>query len=54
MKIPVLKTDNIIRAAIDNRLPNQIMMLFHPQWWSEGGLIWLKEMDTVYNENTFT
>lgn len=37
-------TNDIIKAANDNRLPNQIMMTFHPQRWTNGELPWLKEL----------
>jgi hypothetical protein len=37
-------TRDIIRAAIQNRLPDQIMMTFHPQRWSDKPLPWLNEL----------
>jgi len=37
-------TNDIIRAAKQGKLPNKIMMTFHPQRWHEGGLPWLKEL----------
>ena len=37
-------TNDIIKAAKQGKLPNKIMMTFHPQRWHEGGLPWLKEL----------
>jgi hypothetical protein len=37
-------TNEIIKAANEDRLPNQIMITFHPQRWHEGGLPWFKEL----------
>ena len=37
-------TNDIIKTANENRLPNQIMITFHPQRWHEGGLPWFKEL----------
>lgn len=37
-------TNDIIKVANENSLPDQIMITFHPQRWHEGGLPWLKEL----------
>jgi hypothetical protein len=37
-------TDDIIRAANENRLPDKIMMTFHPQRWTNAPLQWMKEL----------
>lgn len=37
------QTDDIIRAARNGDLPNQIMFTFHPQRWSDHPVFWLKE-----------
>jgi len=39
-----IKTDDIIRAANDDRLPNQIMITVHPQRWTNNYLAWTKEL----------
>lgn len=37
-------TNDIIKAANENRLPNQIMFTFHPQRWHNSTLPWVKEL----------
>jgi hypothetical protein len=37
-------TDDIINAAKENRLPDKIMMTFHPQRWSDSFVPWVKEL----------
>lgn len=37
-------TSDIVRAANEGRLPERIMMTFHPQRWSNKPLPWLKEL----------
>jgi hypothetical protein len=37
-------TNDFIKAVNEDRLPNQIMLTFHPQRWHDGGLPWLKEL----------
>jgi len=36
-------THDIIQAVIEGRLPDKIMMTFHPQRWNDKPLPWLKE-----------
>ena len=41
----VFKTTNdIIKAAQDNKLPNQIMITVHPQRWTNNPALWLWEL----------
>jgi hypothetical protein len=37
-------SSDIIKAAEANRLPDKIMMTFHPQRWTDQPLPWLKEL----------
>ena len=37
-------TNDIIKAAKENRLPNQIMITVHPQRWTNNPLQWTKEL----------
>lgn len=37
-------TSDIIKAASEGHLPDQIMITFHPQRWSDKPLPWLKEL----------
>jgi hypothetical protein len=37
-------TKDIIKAALEGRLPNQMMMTFHPQRWNDKSLPWFKEL----------
>jgi hypothetical protein len=37
-------TEQIIRAANEGRLPDKIMMTFHPQRWTDNHVFWLKEL----------
>jgi len=37
-------TNDIIKAAKENRLPNQIMITAHPQRWTNNPLQWTKEL----------
>ena len=37
-------TNDIINAANHGKLPDKIMMTFHPQRWHDGGWPWLKEL----------
>ncbi|HCT86484.1 MAG: hypothetical protein A2X11_09210 [Bacteroidetes bacterium GWE2_42_24] len=45
-------THDIIQAAEEGRLPDKIMMTFHPQRWTDNRLLWLKEllMQNVKNQ----
>jgi hypothetical protein len=36
-------TDEIIKAAQSNKLPNRMMFTFHPQRWNPFGYLWLEE-----------
>lgn len=36
-------TNDIIRAVNEERMPNKIMMTFHPQRWNNKPLLWLEE-----------
>ena len=38
------KTDEIIAAAENNELPDQIMFTFHPQRWTDNKMLWTKEL----------
>jgi hypothetical protein len=38
------KTDEIITAAKEGRLPDQIMFTFHPQRWNDNKVKWTKEL----------
>ena len=38
------KTGDIIEAAKENNLPNQIMFTFHPQRWTDKMAPWVKEL----------
>jgi hypothetical protein len=37
-------TYDIIKAALSGKLPDQIMMTFHPQRWTDKPLPWVKEL----------
>ena len=37
-------TQDVIRAAQKGKLPDKIMMTFHPQRWTDRPLPWLKEL----------
>jgi len=37
-------TKDIIKAAEESLLPNQIMITVHPQRWNDNKLLWLKEL----------
>jgi len=37
-------TCDIIKAAEDGRLPDKIMMTFHPQRWTDGLIPWMREL----------
>jgi len=37
-------TNEIINAAVSNSLPDQIMLTFHPQRWTNKPLPWIKEL----------
>ncbi len=37
-------TEEIIKAAKSNRLPDKIMFTFHPQRWTDNPLPWVKEL----------
>jgi hypothetical protein len=37
-------TNDIITAAESNSLPDQLMLTFHPQRWTDRPLPWLKEL----------
>lgn len=45
------RTDDIIRAARQKALPNQIMFTFHPQRWSDNVLFGLKELVAQRTKN---
>lgn len=38
------KTDEIIEAANNHSLPDQIMFTFHPQRWNDNTYMWVKEL----------
>jgi hypothetical protein len=44
-------TQNIIDAANNNLLPNQVMMTFHPQRWTDNKALWYKEFVTQNFKN---
>jgi len=37
------KTDNIMKAISSGRLPERLMITFHPQRWNGSTLPWLRE-----------
>lgn len=37
-------TEDIIAAIRNDKLPKQIMFTFHPQRWSDSGILWIKEL----------
>jgi len=37
-------TSEIIETAKISKLHEQIMFIFHPQWWRDKPLSWLKEL----------
>ena len=37
-------TNEIIKAAKEGRLPDKIMMTFHPQRWHDSVIPWMKEL----------
>ena len=37
-------TTDIIRAANEGRLPDKIMITFHPQRWTDNPFLWIKEL----------
>lgn len=37
-------TNDIIKAAKNNKLPNKIMITTHPQRWTDNKLLWTKEL----------
>jgi hypothetical protein len=37
-------TQDIISAAIENRLPNKIMITIHPQRWTDNAALWTQEL----------
>jgi len=37
-------SNQIIQAAKDGKLPNQIMFTFHPQRWTDNPMLWTKEL----------
>ena len=41
---PFKTTNDIVRAADQNRLPEQIMFTFHPQRWTNDPYLWTKEL----------
>ncbi len=50
----VFKTTNdIIKAAQDNKLPNQIMITVHPQRWTNKPALWLWELAAQRAKNVF-
>ena len=42
--INIRHTNDIIRAATNGNLPNQIMINFHPQRWTNNPILWLQEL----------
>lgn len=45
-------TSDIIKATLENKLPNKIMMTFHPQRWTDKPLPWVKELVWQNLKNT--
>jgi hypothetical protein len=45
-------TDDIINAAKEQALPDQIMFTFHPQRWNDNPYFWTKELFTQNVKNT--
>lgn len=41
---PIHSTDDIIKAAGENALPDQIMINTHPQRWQSNGILWFSEL----------
>ncbi len=41
---PIHSTDDIIKAAKESALPDQIMFTIHPQRWHSSNILWLKEL----------
>ena len=37
-------TNEIIKALLENRLPDQLMITTHPQRWNNFGIAWIKEL----------
>ena len=37
-------TNDIIKAAKQGKLPDKIMITFHPQRWNDSSIPWLKEL----------
>ncbi len=44
-------TQDIINAAEENRLPDKMMMTFHPQRWHDNMLMWTEELVTQNIKN---
>ncbi len=44
MNYELKKTEDIIRAAKNEILPNQIMITTHPQRWTNNPIAWTKEL----------
>ncbi len=40
----IRSTHDIIKAANNGRLPDQIMMTFHPQRWNDAFMPWVNEL----------
>ena len=45
------KTIDIIQAAENGKLPNQIMFTFHPQRWTDRPIPWIKELGWQNTKN---
>lgn len=45
-------TSNIIKAAEENKLPDKIMMTFHPQRWTDNPVAWFRELAWQNIKNT--
>lgn len=45
------RTDDIIKAAEQKKLPDQIMFTFHPQRWNDNMYLWTKELATQSVKN---
>jgi hypothetical protein len=40
----IIHTNDIIRAVTEGNLPNQLMINFHPQRWTNNPIFWLQEL----------
>lgn len=44
-------TNDIIRAAYENKLPNQVMLTLHPQRWTNNMALWVWELASQRTKN---